>query len=288
MDKTLPPIHLVFGPTASGKSAYALALAEKNGGVIINADSQQLFGPLRILTARPSVEDEARVPHKLYGILAMEGVPSVASWLKLALMEIDWARAQGQPAIVTGGTGLYLKALMEGLAEIPEVPLSIRAQAEGDLHSMGHAAFHARLSAVDPVAGQKLKTGDSQRLIRAYSVWLASGKPLSYWQAQEQQRPYSADAFTLHPVMPEREVVYRNCDQRFATMLEQGALEEVRPLLSLPEDTPIRKVIGVRELSDYIAGKISLDQAIATATQATRNYAKRQMTWFRNQSPFRG
>lgn len=278
-------IHLICGSTASGKSALALQLAEKTNGVIINADSRQLYAPLRILSARPSPEDEERAPHRLYGTLPGDAPCSVASWLRLAKMEIDWALSMGHTPIVTGGTGLYFKALMEGIADIPDIPPEVRAQARADLQAMGHAAFHARLGAVDETLGAKLKPGDTQRCLRAYEVWLGTGKPLSWWQAQGNKPLYDNRLFEIHKVMSEREALYAACDARFDAMLEAGALQEVRDVLSLglPEAAPTLQVIGVPELSAYLRNEISLETASSQAKQATRNYAKRQLTWFRHQ-----
>ncbi len=283
---TNPLIHLVVGATASGKSAAALALARAQNGVIINADSQQLYKELRILTARPSVEEEAQVPHKLYGIITGEEAASVGYWLKQVKMEIDWAHGAGKTPIVTGGTGMYIKALMEGIAEIPDVPLEVRAQSQNDIEAMGAKAFHERLQAVDAISAEKIGPYNTQRLVRAYSVWLGTGKPLSFWQAQGNVALYSRDAFELHHIELPREELYHRCDTRFDAMIEVGAMEEVQELqrcygAHIPQ--ALLKVIGVRELLEVLEGKTSFADASARAKQATRNYAKRQLTWFRNQ-----
>ncbi len=278
-------IHIIAGSTASGKSARALALAESTGGVIINADSQQLFKDLPILTARPTRQDEARAPHKLYGLLNANESPSAGKWLRLAKMEIDWAIGQGHLAIVVGGTGLYIKALMQGLAEIPEIDQAVTKQAANDYDAMGKAAFEERLKVVDPLFFERLKVYDKQRLIRAYGVWLGSGKPLTYWQQQEQKSFYSADYFEIEKIEVEREELYRRCNQRFDKMIEMGALEEVREFIESRQlaAAGLEKIIGFRELSAHLRGELTLQQAIDKAKQMTRNYAKRQMTWFRHQ-----
>lgn len=278
-------ILIVFGPTASGKSAHAMLLAEKNGGVIINADSQQMYRELRILTARPSEADEARAPHKLYGSISAASRCSAGMWLRLARMEIDWALSQSKTPIVTGGTGLYIKALMEGIAEIPEVEDAVRAQAENDYAQMGKDAFAERLRAVDPQFFERLKVYDKQRLVRAYAVWLSSGKSLSYWQQQTAAPLYKREQFEVIKMEVPREELYRRCDARFVQMVEQGALEEVKQLLALNLDAslPAMKSVGVSELTLCLRKEISIDTAIARAQQATRNYAKRQLTWMRNQ-----
>jgi tRNA dimethylallyltransferase len=280
-----PNIVIIAGPTASGKSALALSLAGKRGGVIINADSQQLYRELRILTARPTPEEEAQAPHRLYGTMPAAENASAGKWLQFAKMEIDWALSQGKPPIVVGGTGLYIKALMEGIAEIPEIDPRVRAQADSDFAAMGREAFAERLKLVDPQFFERLKVHDPQRLIRAYAVWLGTGKPLSWWQQRGATAPYPADAFELRIVEVPRDELYRRCDARFITMIEQGAAEEVKQLLALnlPPDLPAMKSVGVPELSAYLRGEISLDEATSKAQQATRNYAKRQLTWIRNQ-----
>jgi len=253
--------------------------------VIINADSQQLFKDLPILTARPTLEEEARAPHKLYGLLNANESPSAGKWLKWAKMEIDWALGEGRLPIVVGGTGLYLKALMQGLAEIPEIDAAVTNQAANDYEAMGKAAFEERLRVVDPAFFERLKVYDKQRLIRAYAVWLGSGKPLSFWQQQEQKPFYSADYFEVEMTLIEREELYRRCDARFVKMVEQGAVEEVAELVSSLQSpvSSLEKIIGFRELTAHLRGELTIEQAIQKAQQSTRNYAKRQMTWFRHQ-----
>lgn len=281
-----PPIHLVVGATASGKSAAALALAREMNGVIINADSQQLYSDLRTLTARPSVEEEAEVPHRLYGVISGADGASVGWWLKQASMEIDWVRGVGKTPIITGGTGMYIKALMDGMADIPDVPEAVRAQAENDMKVMGRQAFFERLQAVDAAAAQKIGVHNTQRLVRAYSVWLATGKPLSYWQAQGNTPLYAREQFEIHHIELPREELYARCDARFDAMVQAGAMEEVRALKAAYGEAiplPLLKIIGVRELLEVLEGKASFADASDRAKQATRNYAKRQLTWFRNQ-----
>lgn len=282
-----PPIVILTGPTASGKSAFALGLAEKHGGVIINADSQQLYRDLKILTARPSAENEATAPHKLYGMLAGGEACSAGHWLNLAKMEIDWARKHNRLAIITGGSGLYIKALLEGIAPIPDIPDTVRDQATSDYDHMGKDAFADRLKWVDPDFFTRLKVHDRQRLIRAYAVWLGSGKSLSHWQSQTTTPPYTPADIKTYVVTLPRETLYERCNQRFENMIGQGAIEEVKNLLTqnLTPTLPIMKSVGVPELSAYLRGETTLEEAKTAATQATRNYAKRQLTWFRNQLP---
>jgi tRNA dimethylallyltransferase len=226
-------IVIVCGPTASGKSALALDVAGKRNGVIINADSQQMYRELRILTARPTEEEELRAPHRLYGAMSAAESCSAGRWLTFAKMEIDWVLAEGKLPIVTGGTGLYLKALLEGIAEIPEIDPMIRAQAASDYESMGKEAFAERLKAADPEFFTRLKVYDRQRLLRAYEVWLGTGKSLSWWQKRSVAPPYARESFEVIKVEVPREELYRRCDGRFLKMVEEGALEEVKQLLAL-------------------------------------------------------
>jgi tRNA dimethylallyltransferase len=287
MTRKVHKIIILTGPTASGKSGLALSLAEKSGGVIINADSQQMYRELRILTARPTPEEEARAPHRLYGLLPGQEACSAGKWLNLARMEIDWTLGQGLLPIVVGGTGLYIRALMQGIAQIPDIDASVRQQAASDYDAMGKEAFAERLKWVDPEFFARLAVHDRQRLIRAYEVWLGSGKPLSYWQSRPVAAPYPADSYTLYRVDIPRDILYARCNARFAAMLEQGAMEEVKHLISLnlSPDLPVMKSVGVKELAQVLQGRLTLAEAAGAASQVTRHYAKRQITWFRHQFP---
>jgi len=278
-----PQILIITGPTASGKSGLALSIAQKSGGVIINADSQQVYKELPILTARPTNEEEALAPHRLYGFLPLGEPCSAGKWLTMARMEIDWALSQSLQPIVVGGTGLYIKALLEGIALIPDIGPDIRVQATNDYEAMGKDAFAERLKEVDPGFFERLKVVDRQRLIRAYEVWLGSGKSLSWWHNQKKNPPYPAESFTIQNVDIAREELYRRCDQRFVQMVEQGAVEEVKGALDSGLNVKNSVIIGVRELTAYLQQEISPEQAISAAQQATRHYAKRQLTWFRHQ-----
>lgn len=244
-----------------------------------------MYRELRVLTARPSVEEEARVPHRLYGALSASEYCSAGHWLNLARMEIDWALGEGMVPIVVGGTGLYIKALLDGIADIPEIDPKVRAQARNDMEAMGNEAFHERLKAVDSELGGKLRPSDTQRLIRAYEVWLSTGRPLSWWQGRDVTPPYKKEYFDIYQMDIDRQTLYDRCDARFHTMLEQGAMDEVKLLLSmnLSPELPAMKSVGVPELAAHIKGEIALEEAIARAQQATRNYAKRQVTWFKHQ-----
>ncbi len=283
-----PPVVIVTGPTAGGKSVLALDLAEALDGVVINADSMQVYRELEVLTARPGAETLARAPHRLYGILSGHERCSAGRWRNLALAEIAAAQAAGKTPLVVGGTGLYLRALIEGLAEVPEVPAAVRAAAEARHRELGGPGFHAELAVRDPGMAERLKPGDSQRLIRAWEVLEATGRSLAEWQADGALAGDAAGYRFLRLVrLPPRAALYAACDARFLAMIERGALEEVRRLRALGLDPrlPVMRALGVRELGRHLDGALSLDAAVAQAQQATRNYAKRQMTWLRTQAP---
>lgn len=279
------PVIIVAGPTASGKSALALALAERLGGTVINADSMQVYQGLRVLTARPSPADEARVPHRLYGILDPAERCSAGRWRELALAEIAAAHAAGRRAIVTGGTGFYIEALTRGLSPIPDPPPDILTEAEALCAQMGAPAFAQELARHDPRAAARIGAGDRQRLIRAWAVHRASGWPLSHWQDQPPEpAPFPHTALWLNPP---RDTLYERCNRRLEAMLAEGALQEVEAMLAreLDPDLPAMKALGVPDLAAYLRGTMSLEEALAAAQQATRRFAKRQLTWFRHRLP---
>jgi tRNA dimethylallyltransferase len=281
---TDPGTIIVAGATASGKSALALALARRLGGTIINADSMQVYRELRVLSARPTVRTMAAVPHRLYGILSASERCSVARWRDLALPAIEAARHAGRVPIVIGGTGFYLKALEEGLAPIPDIPDAVRERARARLDTMGAEQFHAALAARDPIAAARLAPGDSQRILRAWEVVEATGRPLSDWLAQPGGAALTGPRLRIL-LDPALESLYRACDARFDHMMRRGALAEVRRLLAagFDPDLPAMKAVGVRELAALIDGRLDRAAAVAAAQQATRRYAKRQGTWFRHQ-----
>ena len=277
-----PDIVIVAGPTASGKSALALAIAEEFSGTIINADSQQVYRDLAVLSARPGEADMARVPHRLYGVIDAAENCSAGRWLALAQKEIDAARSAGRLPILAGGTGLYLEALLNGLAELPPIPAAARAEAKALYAELGGAAFRERLASLDPAGATKIAASDAQRLTRAYEVARATGKPLSQWQAEQvPRRDLHAAAIVL---LPDRTGLYRACDARVMAMMAHGAEEEARRLLArdLDADLPAMKAVGLRELGAALSGRITREESIAAMQQATRQYAKRQYTWFRN------
>jgi tRNA dimethylallyltransferase len=281
-----PLVHLVAGPTASGKSRRALALAEAIGGVIVNADAIQLYKDLSILSARPSPEDEARAPHRLYGVADGAEAWSVGRWLRAAepaLAELAEAR---RPAIVTGGTGLYFRSLIGGLADIPQIPIEVRAAAAARFDSEGETAFRKALAAIDPKAEARIAPSDRQRLVRALEVHEATGRSLSDWQAET--RPLLPQGtWRAEVIEPPRDELYARCDARFTAMVEAGAAEEAERLEArgLDPALPVMKAVGLRELLAWRRGEISREEAIALGQQETRRYAKRQLTWFRNQTP---
>ena len=274
---------MICGPTAAGKSGLALALAERYGGVIINADSMQLYADLRVLTARPDVSEEARVPHRLYGVLDGAERASVASWLTMATREIETARDAGRLPILTGGTGLYFHAAMKGLAPVPDVPPDIHAECIAEYAERGGEAFRRDLLELDPVLGSQLHDGDSQRLVRAMGVVRASGRALSAWQADPHEGAIAGRPVRV-AMMPPREELYEKINTRFSAMMEGGARSEVSTLAArgLAPSLPVMKAIGVREIMALQAGDIDEARAVELASRDSRRYAKRQMTWIRN------
>ncbi|MGZ8369746.1 MAG: tRNA (adenosine(37)-N6)-dimethylallyltransferase MiaA [Caulobacteraceae bacterium] len=278
------PVLLIAGPTASGKSMLAMRMADEHGGEIVNADSIQLYRDLRILSARPTPEDEARVPHHLYGVADAADSWSVGRWLEAALIAIMDIRARGRRAIVVGGTGLYFTALTKGLASAPRSTAQGRTDAERLFESEGEAAFRRRLAEVDPQAEARISSGDRQRLVRAYEVHASSGRSLTDWQASTHP-PLSPGDWEGFVLEPSRDELYARCDARFLGMATGDGLAEAETLLQrgLPPDLPIMKAVGLREIAAYLRGETRLDQAIAQGQQQTRRYAKRQLTWFRNQ-----
>ena len=277
-------VFLIAGPTASGKSALALRLADAVGGEIVNADSMQIYADLHILTARPSAEEEARAPHHLYGVADAADGWSVGRWLRAAQAAVDGIAARGGTAIVVGGTGLYFAALTKGLADIPAVPLAVRETVAARYDRDGEAEFRRTLRGVDPAAEGRIADNDRQRLIRALSVAVSTGRSLSDWQADT--RPVVSDYRAL-VIEPPRDALYARCDTRFAAMIANGGLDEAGALLArgLDPSLPLMKAVGLRELGRHLSGELSLEAARALGAQETRRYAKRQSTWFRNQTP---
>jgi tRNA dimethylallyltransferase len=278
---------LIAGPTASGKSALALMLAERYGGIVINADSMQVYRDLRIITARPTPAEEARVPHRLYGHVDAAATYSVGHWIAEAARVLHDAAARARLAFVVGGTGLYFKALARGLAAVPPIPAPVRAAVRARLAAEGPAALHAELMRRDPAGAAVLKVGDRARIVRALEVIEATGRPLSAWH-RDGMAPLIEPVWTI-PVFlaPEREELHRRIDARFDAMMAAGALEEVRALdaRGLDPGQPVLKAHGVPWLRRALAGEMALADAVEAAKRDTRRYTKRQFTWFRHQLP---
>jgi tRNA dimethylallyltransferase len=278
-----PPALLVAGPTASGKSALALAIAERVGGTVINADSMQVYRELRVVTARPTAEEEARAPHCLFGVRPAAEAASVAWWRGEALAAMDAARAGGRLPILCGGTGMYFAALTQGLSDIPPVPAPARQEARQLLAQDGPAALHARLAAADPETAARLRSTDSQRIARAYEVWRGTGRGLASWQAGGGTGP-APWRFAAILIDPPRDALRAAIAERWATMLAGGAVEEVRVLAALGLDPalPAMRAHGVPELAAMLAGRMTAEEASRRAILNTGQYTKRQATWFRH------
>ena len=274
-----PDVIVVTGPTASGKWALALALAEARGGTVINADAMQTYDAFPILTAQPSPEERARAPHALYGVLPLSEALSAARWRDLASAEIE----RCEVPILCGGSGLYLRALMQGISVIPAIPADFRDKANGEWDAMGADGFRARLAERDPAIVARLKLGDRQRHVRAWEVVQATGRPLSHWQEiQGEPAPYR---FATILLAPDRAWLRARIETRFDAMLGEGVLAEAREVFDRKPDPglPGLKAHGAPELFAHFRGQLSLDEARQIAIDHTRQYAKRQMTWFRHQ-----
>jgi tRNA dimethylallyltransferase len=285
MQAAMHDVLVVVGPTASGKSALALALAERLGGTVINADAMQCYRDLRIITARPTPEEEAQAPHALYGVLDAATPATAAWWRDAALAAIEAARAAGRLPILCGGTGLYLRALAEGIADVPPIPPEARAEARRLLAADGPGALHARLMVLDPETAARLRPSDSQRLARAYEVAIGTGQGLAAWQRAKPAPP--ALRFTAILIDPPRQALATAIAARFDAMLAAGALDEVRALLArgLDPALPLLRAHGVPEFFDHLAGRVALAEAASRAVAATLRYTKRQRTWWRHHAP---
>ena len=278
------PGWLIGGPTGSGKSALALRLAREHGGEIVNADSMQVYRDLRILTARPTEAEEAEAPHHLFGDVDAAEDWSVGRWLSAARVVLNEIAARERPAIVVGGTGLYFKALTEGLADIPPVSADIRTDTQALFDTLGEGGFRRGLAAIDPHAATRIAAGDRQRLTRAWEVHAATGRSITNWQG-ETSAP-QAGTWRRVVIDPDRASLVEHLDARLAVMIATGALDEVAGLAAraLPSTLPAMKALGVRHLAAHLRGEISLDGAFAQTLIDTRRYAKRQATWFRHQA----
>ncbi len=276
------PALIVAGPTASGKSALAVALARRVGGSIVNADSMQVYRELRILTARPSVEEESLAPHLLYGVRPAAEPSSAAWWRDAALAAMAELRAAGRVPILCGGTGLYIAALTRGLADIPDPGPAAREEARALLAAIGPSRLHARLAEADPVTADRLHPSDGQRIARAWEVWRGTGRGLAAWQAGA-PAPVAGWEFAAIVLDPPRTELRAAIARRFQQMIAAGAVEEVRSLLALSLDPalPGMRAHGVPEIMSYLRGELTLDEAARRAVLATGQYTKRQATWLR-------
>ena len=283
MSKARPPLALIAGPTASGKSALALALAEAADGIVVNADSAQIYRDLPILSAAPGEADEARAEHRLYGVRDGALPCSAADWADLAKAEIARAHDLGKLPILVGGTGLYLKTLLDGIAPVPPIAAEIRAVVRG----RSVEENWSELELLDPQATERLRPTDSTRVARALEVVKSTGRTMADWQVEREGG--IAGEVELRPLvlLPPREWLYARCDERFRVMIDKGAIDEVRRLLDrkLDPDLPAMRAIGVRDIAAYLGGELDRDAMVAAGSQATRRYAKRQYTWFAHQPP---
>jgi tRNA dimethylallyltransferase len=280
----LQPLALIAGPTASGKSAVAIELAERQGGVVINADSAQVYADLRVLSARPSADEEARVPHRLFGYIDGAESCSAARWAADARAEIAAAHQAGRLPVLVGGTGLYLRTLIDGIAPVPEIDPAIRAA----VRAMPVAKAHRALREADPAAAARLAPADTTRVARALEVVRSTGRTLAVWQEDRSGGIGDSVRLIATVLLPERDWLLARCDARLEAMFDDGAIEEVAQLLKrddIPAAAPIRRAIGVPEITAMLTGTIDRKAALAAASVATRQYAKRQYTWFRNQPP---
>ncbi len=278
---------LIAGPTASGKSALALALAQKAGGVVINTDSMQVYRDLRVITARPTVEEEARVPHRLYGHVDAAVNFSAGSWVVDAAAALAEARGQNRLPIFVGGSGLYFKALTRGLSAVPPIPPEVREAVRARLERDGVEALHAELAQRDPASAERLKPRDRTRIARALEVVEATGRSLTDWHREGLPPLLPPEKFSALFLSPDRDQLYARIDARFDAMLKAGALQEVAGLAARKLDPllPAMKAHGVPALIRHIRGEITLEEAAMIGRADTRHYAKRQFTWFRHQLP---
>ena len=275
---------IICGPTGAGKSSLALNLAEKFEGVIINADSVQIYREIKILSGRPTSDDYRKAPHRLYGIMSIFKPCTLGIWRKMALETIKECELSGRLPIICGGTGLYIKFLLNELSAIPEISPSIKLEAREKLKELGNENFRELLSKNDPASASRIKSGDTNRLLRAWEVFTATTKPLSYWH-KKSRKAGSQHKFFKVCLMPERKALYSICDQRFLEFVEQGAVEEARAFdfITASPELPASKTLGLLELIKYTKGELELSDAVEQAQRATRRYAKRQLTWFRHQ-----
>lgn len=276
-------VAIICGPTASGKTALALALAQRIPSVVINADSAQVYRDLAILSARPDETEMAGIPHRLFGHVGGDDDYSAARWAEEATREIAAATADGRRAILVGGTGLYIRTLIDGIAPVPEIDQAVRDA----VRALPVAQAYAALKQEDPAAAKRLNRGDTTRVARALEVVRSSGRALADWQSAKTGGIGASTHITATILLPPREWLFDRCDQRLVAMMAGGAIAEVEALLAhdYPPESPVMRAIGVRDIAAMLAGEFDYDEALANAQLATRRYAKRQYTWFRNQPP---
>ena len=281
----MPDIIIVSGPTASGKSRLALTLAQQHNGIIVNADALQVYRELRILTARPSIDDEAIIPYALYGHRSILENYAVTDWLHDIKPVLATAWHNGQMPIIVGGTGFYLQTLLHGISPVPDVPDIVRQETMQMYDTLGHDAFRAELAVVDPVLAASIKPNDRQRLVRALEVFHATGKPLSDWQAQPRDVIFPDLQSRSILLQPPRDELYTRIDARFLDMIDQGAVAEARSIEELQPDPslPGCKALGLTPLRRFVRNEINLQDAVKYGQTTSRQYAKRQMTWLRTQ-----
>ncbi len=274
---------LIAGPTASGKSAFAMQLARERDGVIVNADSMQVYDQLRVLTARPSVEDEDELPHRLYGHVDIGHSYSVAQWLGDVEAELQRIAGEGKQAIIVGGTGLYFNALTMGLSPIPEVEAEIREYWRREGARRAPQDLFEDLRKLDPLTASGLRETDPQRIVRALEVFQSTGRPLADWQREKGVPLLAEGSWDGFVVAPDRHEIYARADKRFDQMIAEGALEEVRLVreMGLDPGLPGMRALGVKALIDYLDDALSLDEAVEASKTQTRQYVKRQLTWLR-------
>lgn len=276
---------LITGPTASGKSALAVRLAAEHGGVVINADSMQVYDTLSVLTARPQPEDMGGIEHRLYGHVPAGAAYSTGDWLREATTLVGELRERGKRPVFVGGTGLYFRALTGGLSDMPAIPEDIRERVRARLAAEGAEALHRELAEHDPETAARLMVGDGQRIVRALEVIEATGKSISTFRSTSGPAVIDPERAEKIVVLPDRAVLAARIDRRFGLMLKAGAVDEVKALLAqgLPLAMPVMKAIGVPQIAAMLAGEMREADVIERGAAATRQYAKRQMTWFRNQ-----
>lgn len=279
-------INVIFGPTASGKTAYGINMAKKIGGEIINSDSMQVYKHFEILTAQPEQNEKAGVPHHNFGCITPDKNFSVVDWLKITIEKIEDIRKRQNTPILVGGTGMYLKSLVDGISEIPEIPKDFETSYMSSIENLSNFELHYLLKEKDPEKFLEYNQNDRQRILRAIMVSEYTKFSLSHWQKKPKKKPFNREDFHFIFLKPNRDLLYQKINKRFDIMIDKGVVEEVRFILNNFDFNKLPKAHGLPEIRSYIAGLITLDESIERAKQITRNYAKRQFTWARHQFEF--